>query len=84
MAKWTITDGSVCAEKPEPITPIVDMTDHRAQQMMRVNDPEAYGLIGAGPTPALTVLLIDICGRDMQKFDKACRLISLFMDEAEC
>lgn len=60
------------------------ISDYRSMQMMRVNDPLSHGLIvPGGTTPALTVLLHRVCGNDHKKFDEACRLISLFMDQAE-
>lgn len=34
-------------------------------------------------TPALTTLLYKVCDGDAEKFDEACRLISLFLDKKD-
>lgn len=36
-----------------------------------------------GGTPALTTLLYKVCDNDMEKFDEACRIISLFLDKKD-
>lgn len=36
-----------------------------------------------GGTPAMTTLLYRVCDGDGEKFDEACRLISLFLDKKE-
>lgn len=67
---------------PKPPKP-TEITEHRLQKMLKVNDPTTAGLMGPEPMPALTVLLHRVCGSDVAKFEEACRLINLFMDEAE-
>lgn len=49
----------------------------RSVQMMQVNDPTRIGI------PALTTLLIRVCGNNYDTFEEAIRLVQLFMDQAE-
>lgn len=49
------------------------MTDHPA--FYSTTDPQT-GL------PALTTLLYKVCGNDPPKFDEACRLVGLFIEQA--
>jgi hypothetical protein len=58
-----------------------EISDHRMSQIIRVKDP-MYTMQGH-PVPALTTLLYKVCDNNSEKFNEACRLIDLFMDEVE-
>lgn len=47
---------------------------------MRTVDPDLA--IGGVPVPALTTLLYQVCGKDAEKFEEACRLVGLFIEQA--
>lgn len=70
-----ITQDDIDAFKEE------EMSEERLRLLCSVNDLTIQGPLG--PLPALTVLLFRVCDNNMQKFDLACRLINLFIDEAE-
>lgn len=42
---------------------------------MTTEDPDAG-------VPALTTLLYRVCGKDEEKFEEACRLVNLFIEQA--
>lgn len=50
------------------------------QVLFGTKDPELMVL--GQPGPALTTLLLDVCGDDGEKFATACRLVSLFVEQA--
>ena len=47
---------------------------------MRTVDPDM--VIGGHPVPALTTLLHRVCVADPSKFEEACRLVGLFIEQA--
>jgi len=50
------------------------------QILFRTIDPTVVS--AGGPMPAMTTMLIRVCNNDPVKFEEACRLIELFIEEA--
>lgn len=58
------------------------MTEKHNAVLYSTTDPtNPVGLPGG--TPALTTLLYKVCDNDGEKFDEACRIISLFLDKKD-
>lgn len=58
------------------------MTDELIKNRVTYGTVDPNFSIDGRPVPALTTLLHNVCGNDPKRFEEACRVVDLFVDEA--